>query len=515
LFFTLQTTSAQTVYPDYTDGVIYLKLKDTCKLELAPYAYTHPGFNLLCTGYGINVPGITKPFPDTSISKALSKIYQIHFTDTARIDSLIAKLSRFGEVEYAEMHPISISSFTPNDIESSQWYLSKINAQGAWDLTQGSANVVIAIVDNAVRITHTDLVSNLWVNPGEIPGNLLDDDLNGYTDDVNGYDVADRDPNPNPPASTINSSPFVHGTHCAGIASAKTNNGIGMASVGFNCRIMAVKCTPNTAKGDVLSNSYDGVYYTIRAKANIISMSFGGKGYSATGQSIMNTANSLGITLIAAAGNNNTDTLFYPAAFNNVIGVGASNESDQKSSFSNYGSYIDLVAPGNNIYSTLAGSDAAYGKLNGTSMATPIVAGVAALVKSANPSFSPAQIEAALKKGCVKIDNLNPSFAGKLGAGRINAFFAVNPGAINITETKEYSISIYPNPFNSSLKIELYSGNPNTMHLDLFNLLGEKVFSFQPVSSSFTFETNLLPSGIYTLQINTPEGRISKKVVKN
>jgi serine protease len=419
LFF---LADAQTVNPDYIDGSCYIKLRDTCSLELAPYNYSNVQMNLVFAQYGVLIPGIKKPFPDPTISASLTKIYRIHCTDSAHIDSLVAKLARIPIVEYVEKDPLIKLDYTPNDVHANQWYLAKISAMKAWDITKGSATVVIAIVDNGVRTTHADLAANIWTNTGEIPNNLLDDDLNGYADDVHGYDVADDDANPNPPPFTTNTSPFVHGTHCAGLASAVTDNSKGIASIGFKTKIMPVKCSRDKDSGNTLLNPYDGVYYAMRAHADIISMSWGGAQNFATGQSLITAANSMGILLVAAAGNENGTNTGYPASYPNVLVVGSTDINDKKSSFSNYGSSVDVMAPGSGIYSTFAGDDNAYGYLSGTSMATPIVAGLAALVKAIHPAFTPAQIENAIKAGCDNIDAGNPGFAGQLGAGRINAY---------------------------------------------------------------------------------------------
>ncbi len=522
IYFGIQITGlSQTVFPDYRDGSVYLKIKDSSSLELAPYAYNNAQLNLLFTQYGVNVAAIRKPYPDATINLGLSKIYQMHCSDSTHIDSLISKLQKIGAVEYAEKEPVIHTYYTPNDINGNQWYLAKINATNAWTFTKGSPAVVIAIVDNAIRITHTDLVANIWTNPGEIPNNLIDDDFNGYTDDVHGFDIADHDNNPNPPPTTTNSSPFVHGTHCAGIAAATTDNGNGIAAIGFNSKIMAVKCSADKNDGSTLINSYDGVYYAMRAHANIISMSWGGTGSFATGQSVINAASQMGIVLVASAGNNDSNGVGYPAAYQNVIAVGSTDIDDAKSTFSNYGTAIDVMAPGKGIYSTLGGDDNAYGYLSGTSMSAPMVAGLAALVKALHPTYTPAQVENDIKSGCDNINSANPTKTGLLGAGRINAYrtFKPNVGFNPIENYATSPLNIHPNPGSGIFYYKLNNLSAGEIHVFVLNTLGQKVLSMHKMTDAGVAEGSIdmrdLPPGVYFLKAGNEGGmELGKFVVR-
>jgi serine protease len=509
--------TAQTVHTKYVDGSVYLKLRDTCTLELAPYNFSNLALNAEFLQYGVLVPGIRKPFPDVSISTSLTKIYHLHCTDSVHIDSLIAGLIKIPIIEYAEKEPLIKVFYTPNDVNSNQWHLGKIDASNAWNFTHGSANVVVAIVDNGVRTTHSDLAPNLWTNSSEIPNNFFDDDLNGYTDDINGYDVSDNDNNPNPPGGTTNTSPFGHGTHCAGIAAAATDNNKGIASIGFNTRIMAVKCTPDNNDGNTMTNAYDGVYYAMRARANVISMSWGGTGGFTTGQSVINTAYQRGIVLVAAAGNNDSNGVDYPAAYSNVIAVGSSDVNDLKSTFSNYGTGIDVMAPGSYIYSTLAGDDNAYGFQSGTSMATPLVAGLAALVKAANPSFTPLQIITAIKAGCDNINTTNPNFIGKLGAGRINAYRTFQPGSGISPQQGEFAFDVFPNPCSSLLQFSIAEKSNSLLSIQLTGMQGQTVLrehiQVPAGTNRNTLNVGNIAAGLYFLTVTDDERTYFRKVV--
>lgn len=335
-------------------------------------------------------------------------------------DALMGAIEQLPDIEYVERVPHYKSFLTPNDPNlGQQWNLATIQAEDAWDINTGNATTTIAIVDDAVHLSHPDLQGNLWVNPGEIANNGLDDDGNGYIDDINGWDAANNDNDPNPPV--LNQSYFTHGTHVAGIAAASTNNATGVASIGFNCSIISVKVKDDATTGGSLQAPYLGVQYAIAANPDIMNNSWGGSGSSATYQALFDVAYQNGIVVVAAAGNSNTAAPMYPASYNHVISVGATDVGDQKASFSNYGPTIDVMAPGANIPSTLAATTGLYGNLSGTSMAAPLVAGLAGLMRSYDPSLSVDDLEACLESSCDNINAQNPQYLNQIGAGRINA----------------------------------------------------------------------------------------------
>lgn len=350
---------------------------------------------------------------------ALKSIYTFHSSS----EELVERLRTLEQVDYVEPVPIMALYYTPNDLHNNQWNLQKVKAQNAWDIQRDASDVVVAVVDDAVLITHPDLAANIWQNPIEIP-NGIDDDGNGYVDDINGYDVANGDADPNPPAGA-SSSHFSHGTHCAGIVSASTDNNTGIASLGFNAKIMAVKCKDDNTSGGSIQAPYQGVEYAIASGADIISMSWGGAGYSITYQTLFNVAHAKGIILVAAAGNSNSSAPMYPASYNHVISVAASNSSDGKASFSNFGSTIDVTAPGVNIWSTVPGTGL-YDFKSGTSMACPLVSGLCALMVANSPGLHPDSLENCLKSTAADIDPLNSGYINQLGAGRIDAEEALN-----------------------------------------------------------------------------------------
>lgn len=386
--------------------------------------------------------------PDDPSLVDLSKYYVVHYAGPSDAVAISKLLMHADDVEFAEPRFRYTYRFTPNDpLYNMQWHLARIQAETAWDISQGDSTVVIAIIDSGVDVDQEDLKNNIWNNPGEVGldahgndkrFNGIDDDGDGYIDDWLGWDFyqsptkqPDNDPSPGSP----------HGTHVAGIAAAVTNNGTGVAGVAPHCKIMAVKAGPDDPTSNEISYQYEGMVYAADRGANIINCSFSGPGYSQTGQDVINYATQKGSLVVAAAGNGGTDEIGdnidnaeeYPAGFTNVIAVASTGQSDQKSTFSNYGYTVALSAPGEYVISTLPNDS--YGAYSGTSMSTPIVAGVAALVKSHTPSLTPMQVGQQVRISADNIDASNPGYVHTLGFGRVNAYRAltVQSPAIRMT----------------------------------------------------------------------------------
>jgi len=298
-----------------------------------------------------------------------------------------------------------------------------IDGPQAWDLTTGSDNVVIAIIDTGIDYTHPDLAGNIWTNPGEIPGNGRDDDGNGYVDDVHGYDFANNDGDPRDDQS--------HGTHVAGTIGGTANNGIGVAGVNWDVQLMALKFLDSSGSGST-ADALEAIDYATKMKRdygiNIVATnnSWGGGFYSSAMKNAIEAGGDAGILFVAAAGNSsfNSDLLpSYPAGYDSdaIISVAATDHNDQMASFSNYGrSSVDLGAPGAEIYSTVL--NGRYDSYSGTSMATPHVAGVVGLLAAYDPQASIAQIKAAILNGADPISSLD----GRTVTGaRLNAHQAL------------------------------------------------------------------------------------------
>ncbi len=484
--------AAQTVDPNAVDGELHIKLSADPGLNLDGYTSGNLALDLLFTTAGLD--SSYKPFPLAGTT--LDSIYRVVFPNAAQVNALIPVLEALPYVEYVEKNPIAFLFHTPNDFQANQWSLAKIDAELGWNYSTGSSNVLIAVLDDAIAIDHVDLAANIYTNTAESGGlPFLDDDLNGRADDINGFDVVDNDANPRPPANASgNGDGFTHGTHVAGIAGAVTNNGIGMASIGYSVKILPVKIADNAT--NTLSGGLDGIFYAMRSGADIISMSWGLFNDVATFRTLIQQAASSNIVLVAAAGNEGDQTIHYPAAYPQVISVGATDQNDQKASFSNFGSTVDVMAPGVDIYSTLPEGNNTYGNYSGTSMATPMVAGLAALVKSHFPGMSAAQIRLRIEQGCEDISAQNPGMNGMLGAGRINAFQTL--GNVSISELNGGTFSIYPNPTIDRINFKK-SATDDVSRISILDVSGREVISSSWVES---LDVSNLSSGIYTIVID-------------
>ncbi len=309
---------------------------------------------------------------------------------------------------------------TPNDPwYSLQWHLgtsaAAVRAPQGWDQSTGNAGVVIAILDSGVDLTHSDLAYKIWRNTGEIALNGLDDDGNGYEDDVNGYDFGDidADPNPEPIFDAVNGVDVGwHGTFVAGLAAASTNNGTGVAGLAWNCRVMPLKVTDvdGTIWLDAIVAGFD---YAAAKGAKVLNLSMGATDPAAAEffQLLVDGATAAGVVVVASAGNDGTDTPNYPAACDDVLAVAATNSGNNRASFSCWGPWVDLAAPGEAVWSCIArnytydayslavyqayfGFDGAhaYMRNDGTSFSAPLVSGAAALVRSRFPHLTARQV---------------------------------------------------------------------------------------------------------------------------
>jgi serine protease len=512
LLLLITFTSSYSQSNKYQQGVIYVRI--------APHSQQQ-FFNLFGDNNTIANYSITKiEQPFNGGDSTISRIYRLHFDASIPQDNLIKILEQYPFIEYAEKIPVYRISFVPNDplYLSHQYNLLNVNAKQAWDICKGSPSVVIAVVDNAININHQDLEANIWTNPNVDPQTYWDV-ADGYLNDIHGWNVADSNNNPNPPTGINASSDWNHGTHVSGIASAATNNGLGIASLGYSCKIMALRCAPENSSGDNLTVPYDGVFYAVINKANVINMSFEASAPDSTDQSIIKYAYNAGVVCIAAAGNDTSATPVYPATYPNVIGVGATDQNDRIASFSNYGPNATVMAPGWDIYSTFGYADNAYGYLYGTSMASPLVCGLAGLIISENPKLNPDQVKYYIQAGCDNIDLMNPAFIGQMGSGRINAYKSLQ---LVQQDSNNYNsnnvINVFPNPSTNTCNLRFNQRCVNaSFEIIIHNLLGQKVYDeIVPNFSGFLYPLNLisLAQGVYITQIILPNTTYNTIIVK-
>lgn len=426
------TEAIEHIDVEYNRGIVLL---GDDKLDALAYQYN---IYSICKFF----PSSTKP-ADPSI-RDLSRFYILEFPVEIDLHEVVQAYADQSLIITADPYYVHKLDYTPNDPSfASQWAMAKVEASTAYDYVQGDDRIIIGIVDSGTDTSHFDLKDNLWINPGEdLNGNGIidysdwngiDDDLNGFIDDFMGWNFYDGNNDVNDRVQDG------HGSHCAGDATARTDNGIGIASLGWISKIMTAKAGVN----DTIYFGIPGINYCADNGADIISLSWGNSSYSPPEAAAIENAYNQGALVFGAAGNENTSALHYPSAYTYCVAVAATDQNDIRASFSNYGTWIDICAPGVDIYSTIPIN--AYASYDGTSMACPIAAGLAALVWAAKPGWTNEQVKQHIFDTCVDIDAINPSYAGLLGYGRIDAGAAISV--------------LYPNLYYIQLEFDDSGGN--------------------------------------------------------
>ncbi|WP_426490938.1 S8 family serine peptidase [Hymenobacter sp. 102] len=409
----------------------------------------------------------------------LRPVYEVRLPPALPVEEACRRLLKTGAVEYAEpLYYYSPLLQTSDPLADSaraggQYHLKNIRAYRAWDVTQGDTAITIAIVDGGTRLSHEDLASQVQRNRRD-PIDGLDNDQDGYVDNYTGWDFADND---NDPVREANS---VHGILVAGCASAATNNGKGIAGVGFRCRFLPLKIYSSTRSGSFAG--YEAIIYAADHGCQVINLSWGGVGgYSRFEQEVIRyAAINRNAVVVAAAGNTPADLDFYPASYEHVLSVAMLTPSDERSPNATFSRRVDLSAPGTQILTILGNTDSDYFAVGGSSFAAPLVAGAAGLVRARFPQYTAAQVAAQLRRTTDNIDALpgNVAYAGRLGSGRLNVLRAV-------TETGQRSARIIARTYAPAR--QAYSpGDTMRLTVQVQNLL-------QPVSNLTVTLTSLSP----------------------
>ena len=484
----------------------------------------------------------------------------IKIAQTGDLSEILNYYNNLPEVDYAEPNYVYKASIIPSDtLFNNQWYLQKIKAVEAWDNTRESPNIVIAILDSGVQIDHPDLKDNIWLNKKEVVNNGIDDDKNGFIDDINGWDFVNNVPDPAPKFKIgFTEDGILHGTIIAGIAAASGNNAAGITGITWKAKIMPLKVLDDQGNGSA-SKVIKAIDYAIANGANIINLSFVGFGYSKGLDDAVKRAYDAGLIVVAAGGNEIgqgdgyylDETPMYPACLdgangeNRVIGVAATDTMDQKATFSSFGiKCIDVAAPGVSAFSTVVYSPDNYvgdqpfnkyydGYWSGTSVAVPMVSGALALIEGANPALNRDEIVKALLDNADNISRVNPNYLGKLGKGRLNVASSVNY-AKSILNSKIEKLLVAPKAgmaslvkitdqdgkkdnefyaYGSSFKggVNLASGDINNdgqqeiitaaglgggPHVRIFDIKGKLVGQFFAFSSNFRGGVNLASADV-------------------
>lgn len=430
-------------------------------------------------GSGITLPASLEAIRSTSNISAVSQLLSQHASfrkgsfDLERIllletsspekmDEILSAFSSDPSVEYAQREIVYKLDFLPNDSAyASQWGMHRIGMGKAWDKTRGSADVAVGVIDTGIDYEHPDLRSQVWINRAEdingnglfdpwpssemrngVSGDLdgIDNDGNGFADDVIGYDFVDQPGFANAAGGDYREpDPDVldemgHGTSVSGIIAAETNNGIGIAGIAPDCKIMTLRAFDARGYGTE-SDVARALAYAVNNGAAIVNMSFGDVQYSRVLRDVIRYAYGRGVTMVASAGNAQTDRLHYPSAYDETISIAATLSNDATAGFSNFGATIDIAAPGQGI--TTTGRNGTYGSFDGTSASAPFVTGVAALIKSLHPEFSPEEVRGVLIASAEDLGT--QGWDSRYGSGLLNAARAVeleHPSVVKILSPK-------------------------------------------------------------------------------
>ncbi len=415
----------------------------------------------------IDADTIYKKFPFSPIPKEktnkygqpltdLSLIYEVEFNPIFPIEDAINVLLSSGMLEYAVPNYLPHIMYTPNDPNiASQYHLTNIRAYQAWDICKGDSNTVVGITDTGIDFAHPDLVNAVKYNYND-PIDGLDNDNDGYVDNYRGWDMGSWDNNPQFGARA-------HGIHVCGISGASANNTYGIAGTGFNCKILPVKV--DNQNGNLVA-TYQSVVYAADHGCKVINCSWGSSfSPGQYGQDIVNYVTfNRGALVVASAGNSNSLNPIYPASYNYVLSVAATDVNDVKWINSSFGYYIDISAPGKDVYSTWGGGG--FITSSGTSMSGPCVAGAAALVSDYYPQLNMLQIAERLRTTADIIDTIaaNTPYANWLGTGRLNMYRA-------LTDPFSPSIRLDSYSFSDSADLTFFPGDTLYVNVSVLNYL--------------------------------------------
>lgn len=426
------------------------------------------------------------------LSDDLTRTYLASFSNDIDPFFLASKIRQIPGVVYAEPMVMAELHDRPNDPlmgSIGQDYFEFQNFFNAWEVTKSSRDIIIAIVDSGVDYNHPDLSENLWRNPD--PGRarrLLPNFFTAVENDTIGWNFWESGPANNP---VQNNNPMGtgsnHGTHVAGIASAATNNGIGVASAGYNSSYMAVRAGGTLSEPRSIAYGYQGILYAAINGAHVINCSFGSTFRSEFANDIVNIATELGSVVVASAGNANNEEPNYPASYENVISVASvSNTSGGKSGFSSFGYNVTVSATGSGILSTVFNDQ--YGLLSGTSMSAPVVSGLVALVRHQYPDWSPERVHGQIRGSANNaIYQNNPQYPDKLGTGLIDAHKAVS----------------VPVPYIKINDIAVVNSSGTKLGVEEAGFIEIQISNLGEATSNLTFQMESLNTGVAVLTTNS------------
>lgn len=465
LFFTSILFSVSSI----AQTTFFIKYKDNVPLNIIANRVSEQKISDTFANRQINLPEFQINYFAKGLGKGdevLERILKIKFSENVDAADFSSMLYNDPDIEYIQKANNYQIDFLPNDsLASQQWALEKIKAFDAWDITQGSDTVLLAIIDTGIDYEHPDLKNKIYFNSGEIGidqfgndkrSNGIDDDGNGFVDDYMGWDFTDRLGFPFDSTGgdylDWDNNPFDengHGTYIAGIAGAETNNFTGISGAAPLIKVLNLRAFDPGGYGEE-DDAAAAILYAVQMGAKVINMSFGDNAFSYVLRDVVRYAYSQGIVLIASAGNTGSNMPHYPSGYSEVISVGNSTREDYVAGSSNYGSTIDLVAPGSSILTTSRNNG--YAEISGTSASAPFVSAAAALILSRN-NFTNEEVKQIIKSTTDDIGE--PGWDIKSGAGRLNLFKALSvtaPSAIKFNSpTQDFATSGNNIPINVSV----------------------------------------------------------------
>lgn len=483
------------------------------------------------------VPCIVLHFAkDITIAEAIAAYKQTQLFEYVELDYVGYGEGECMEVNNTETKKLSPPIIAPNDTYfNNQWGLlnngtfsttsiagQDIKMLDAWSITKGSSDIIVCILDSGAPLDHPELKDRIWINTKEIPGNTIDDDGNGYVDDVYGWNFAGRNNNPYDDNG--------HGSNVTGIVGNIGNNNLGYAGIDWNCKLMIVKVLDANNTGFYSWWIY-GIYYAVKNGAKVINMSLVGYDYSSALNDALTYAWNNGVTIVAAMGNENSSVLRYPAGHHQSINVGSVNDDGRRThpflrststaSGSNIGQHIDVTAPGNYIYGISYKSLTDYTYYwGGTSQATPHVTGIVSLMLSLDSTLTTQHIRDIIRATAddQTTNSLEdtPGFDIFNGYGRVNATRALR--AVLLTDTKDISSSlkIYPNPSTGVLNIHADNILSSSASVSVCNAIGQQVFSekINNASNKTDFSLDLKSlKGLHFIRLNDGVKNYVQKII--
>ncbi len=444
--------------------------------------------------------GLRKP----GLARVAARLRVLRLAAGVRAEAVVARFVALPGLAAAEVPRTPRLFYTPNDgAYPSQWHLPHVGAPAAWDVIRGEATRagVVAVIDTGIDVDHPEFVPNIWINAledlnhngrldaADIDGQ--DQDGNGFEDDVCGWDFTDHDPFPE-----LDSG---HGNAVAACVSEATDNHLLGAGIGFGVRLMPLQ---GITGGGYLAEGYVPMLYAADNGANVINCSWGIPVHHAYEQAIVDAVWAEDVVIVAAGGEG--DQVVYPAGYDHVMAVSATDALDHKAPFGPWGDYIDICAPAVNIL-TIWDHELTW--VSGTSFASGLVAGLAGLVRAAWPAATAAVTVALIEDTAVDLDALNPGYAGQLGAGRIDAAAAVGATTAVPSSAPTSSLRCAPNPFNAATVITFALARGTTVELVVYDLRGRRVAVLargprEAGAQSTTWDATGQPSGTYVVRLD-------------